>query len=154
MARGISQPESSIQTWEEGVQRACVAPAVGWALLAMQMPRPTLIQRYALPLIARSSVDLLAQAQTGSGKTLAFVIPILSRLLANPPVARPFFPGQMAQASPVALRLSPTRGLAIQTSKNTSDLLQHAGSSMTVLTMYGGESLSVQVKPIERQGLP
>merc|ERR1712032_774548 len=39
----------------------------------------------------------------------------------------------------------------MQTSKNTSDLLQHAGSDLTVLTMYGGETLSLQVRPIERQ---
>lgn len=41
----------------------------------------------------------------------------------------------------------------MQTSNNTLDLLQHAGSSMTVLTMYGGETLSLQVKPIERQNM-
>jgi len=148
---GMQQAEAPIQTWEEGLVRGCIAPAVGQALVLMQLQRPTLIQRYALPLIARTEIDVLAQAQTGSGKTLAFVIPIVSRLLASPPTERPFFPGHMAQASPVALMLSPTRELAMQTSKNTSELLQHAGSSMTVLSMYGGETLSLQVKPIERQ---
>mmetsp|Transcript_59258 Transcript_59258/g.190653 ORF Transcript_59258/g.190653 Transcript_59258/m.190653 type:complete len:867 (-) Transcript_59258:86-2686(-) len=151
--RGLGQPDGPIQSWEEGVARGCIAPQVAQALWMMQMQRPTLIQRFALPLIARSNCDVLAQAQTGSGKTLAFVIPIISRLLASPPVARPFFPGQMAQASPVALMLSPTRELAIQTAKNTSDLLQQAGSSMTVLTMYGGETLSQQIKPIEKQNM-
>jgi len=96
-------------------------------------------------------MDLLAQAQTGSGKTLAFVIPIISRLLMTPPVSRPFFPGPMAQASPIALMLSPTRELAIQTAKNVSELIKHAGGSLSVITMYGGETISQQLKPIEKQ---
>lgn len=81
---------------------------------------------------------------------MAFVIPVLSRLLSQPRVDRPFFPGAMAQASPLALMLSPTRELAIQTSKNVTDLLQAAGSDLKTMTMYGGEALSFQVKPIER----
>jgi len=119
----------------------------------MMMERPTLIQRFALPLIANPGVDVLAQAQTGSGKTLAFVIPLVSRLVASPPIPRPYFQGQMAQASPVSLMLSPTRELAIQTSKNVSDLLRAAGSPLTVLTMYGGETLSMQCAPIERHNM-
>lgn len=148
---GLSQFDGPLQTWEEGVARGCIFPTVCQALYSMQLQRPTLIQRFALPLIARTDNDLLAQAQTGSGKTFAFVIPIVSRLLANPPVARPFFPGAMAQASPIALLLSPTRELAIQTSQNVSLLFQHAQSTMTVMPLYGGETLSVQVRPIEKQ---
>lgn len=148
---GLSQFEGPIQTWEEAAARGCISPAVFQAVGAMQLQRPTLIQRYALPLICRINCDLLAQAQTGSGKTFAFVLPIVSRLLANPPVARPFFPGSMAQASPIALLMSPTRELAIQTCQVTAALLQHAQSSMTVMTLYGGETLSMQIKPIEKQ---
>jgi len=102
-------------------------------------------------LISDPNVDVLAQAQTGSGKTLAFVIPIISRLVANPPIQRPFFPGSHAQASPIALMLSPTRELAIQTSKNVQDLLQNTGSAFTVLCMYGGETISQQLAPIEKR---
>eukprot|EP00933_Yihiella_yeosuensis_P018413 TRINITY_DN15119_c2_g1_i3.p1 TRINITY_DN15119_c2_g1~~TRINITY_DN15119_c2_g1_i3.p1 ORF type:complete len:705 (+),score=142.67 TRINITY_DN15119_c2_g1_i3:48-2162(+) len=148
--RGLKEPSGPIRTWDEGVARSCVAPSVQKALLAMQMHKPTLIQRYALPLIANSSVDVLAQAQTGSGKTMAFVIPVVSRLLSNPPVDRPFFPGQMSQASPVALMLSPTRELAIQTANNVSSLFQHANSRMTTLTLYGGETMKQQLRPIEK----
>ncbi|CAE8719798.1 unnamed protein product, partial [Polarella glacialis] len=151
--RGVEKPDGPIQTWDEGVSRGCVAPMAQQALHEMKMHRPTLIQRFALPLIANSSRDLLAQAQTGSGKTMAFVIPIVSRLLMSPPVDRPFFPGAMSQASPVALLLSPTRELAIQTAKNVSDLLHHAGSKMTTLTLYGGETLKQQIKPIETKNM-
>ncbi|CAE8600255.1 unnamed protein product, partial [Polarella glacialis] len=151
--RGVEKPDGPIQTWDEGVSRGCVAPMAQQALHEMKMHRPTLIQRFALPLIANSSRDLLAQAQTGSGKTMAFVIPIVSRLLMSPPVDRPFFPGAMSQASPVALLLSPTRELAIQTAKHVSDLLHHAGSKMTTLTLYGGETLKQQIKPIETKNM-
>lgn len=150
---GLNQFEGPIQSWEEGVARGCIAPAICQALTAMQLQRPTLIQRYALPLIGRTSCDLLAQAQTGSGKTLAFVIPIVSRLVMQPPVQRPFFPGPMAQASPVALMLSPTRELAIQTSQNVSNLLQYAGSQMTVFTLYGGETITYQLKGIDKHNI-
>mmetsp|Transcript_8567 Transcript_8567/g.13947 ORF Transcript_8567/g.13947 Transcript_8567/m.13947 type:complete len:689 (+) Transcript_8567:1-2067(+) len=150
---GAIQNASPMLTWDEGVSRGCVAPAVRQALGLMMMERPTLIQRFALPLIANPGVDVLAQAQTGSGKTLAFVIPLVSRLVASPPIPRPYFQGQMAQASPVSLMLSPTRELAIQTSKNVSDLLRAAGSPLTVLTMYGGETLSMQCAPIERHNM-
>jgi len=149
--QGLAQPDRPLDSWEDGVARGCVAPVIAQALVGMNLHRPLLIQRYAIPLIGRSHIDLLAQAQTGSGKTLAFVIPIVSRLVTNPPVARPFFPGPHAQASPIALMLSPTRELAIQTSKNVSDLLMHAGSSYTTMTMYGGETLATQLRPIEKQ---
>jgi len=150
---GMSNFEGPIQTWEEGVARGFVAPVICQALLAMQMQRPTLIQRYALPLVGKIGCDLLAQAQTGSGKTLAFVIPIVSRLVSQPLVQRPFFPGTSAQASPIAVMLSPTRELAIQTSQNTSALLQAAGSQMITMTMYGGESITHQLKPIDKQNI-
>lgn len=119
----------------------------------MGLEKPTLIQRFSLPLIADPAIDVLAQAQTGSGKTLAFVIPMISRLCANPPVPRPFFSGSMAQASPVLLMLSPTRELAIQTAKTVKDLLQHAGSSYAVLCMYGGETISQQCAPIDKHNM-
>jgi len=151
--QGLHEPGGPIFTWDEGVARGCVAPAVRQALAFRMMDRPTLIQRFALPLLAKTHLDVLAQAQTGSGKTLAFVIPIVSRLLMNPPVQRPYFAGSHAQASPVALLMSPTRELAIQTSKNVSELLQQAGSSMTVLTMYGGETLGIQCKPIDSRNI-
>eukprot|EP00747_Dinoflagellata_sp_TGD_P021202 gnl/TRDRNA2_/TRDRNA2_128346_c2_seq1.p1 gnl/TRDRNA2_/TRDRNA2_128346_c2~~gnl/TRDRNA2_/TRDRNA2_128346_c2_seq1.p1 ORF type:complete len:387 (-),score=60.41 gnl/TRDRNA2_/TRDRNA2_128346_c2_seq1:145-1221(-) len=57
----------------------------------------------------------------------------------------------MAQASPIALMLSPTRELAIQTSKNVSMLLEHAGSSLKTLCMYGGEALAFQLRPAEKE---
>lgn len=148
--RGVPDFQGPIYTWEEGTMRGCVAPAVAQALVNMQMPWPTLIQRYSLPLVARGDMDLIAQAQTGSGKTLAFVIPIASRLVMMPPVPRPFFPGPKAQASPIALLLSPTRELAIQTSKNVSTLLEFAGCGLNVLTLYGGEPISHQTRPIEK----
>jgi superfamily II DNA/RNA helicase len=44
---------------------------------------PTQIQTETIPVILQNS-DLIAVAQTGSGKTLAYLLPILTRLQANP----------------------------------------------------------------------
>lgn len=148
--RGARGPVTPVYAWDEAVSRGMMPPAVRQGLSTLMLEKPTLIQRYSLPLIADAAADVLAQAQTGSGKTLAFVIPIISRLLINPPVQRPFFPGAHAQASPIALMLSPTRELAIQTAKIAKDLLEHCGSNFTVLCMYGGETLGVQCAPIEK----
>merc|ERR1712151_737815 len=145
--------EGPVNTWEDGISRGHVALAVAQGLVQMNMIKPLLIQRFSIPLIARKNCDLLAQAQTGSGKTMAFVIPIASRLVNNPPGARPYFPGRSAQASPIALMLSPTRELAIQTNDNVKKLLSFAGSKLTTLTMYGGETIAVQLRPIEKQNM-
>lgn len=148
--RGARGPVTPVYAWDEGVSRGILAPAVRQGLAQMNLEKPTLIQRYSLPLVMDPAADLLAQAQTGSGKTLAFVIPIISRMVANPPVQRPFFPGQMAQASPTTLMLSPTRELAIQTSKIVQELLQQSASEYTVLVLYGGETISVQCAAINK----
>lgn len=148
---GVTGTITPVYTWDDAVTRGILCPPLRTALGIMELEKPTLIQRFTLPLIAKSGVDMLAQAQTGSGKTLAFSIPIVSRLVANPPVPRPFFPGNLAQASPIALMLSPTRELAIQTSKTVKDLLLHAGGNFTVLCLYGGETISVQTACIEKQ---
>src|SRR5881396_2435339 len=63
---------------------------------------PTPIQREAIPAILGGR-DVIGTAQTGSGKTAAFLLPILQRLMKQPP-------GRTR-----ALVLSPTRELAAQT---------------------------------------
>merc|ERR1740130_1592315 len=83
---GVNGTITPVYTWDDAVARGILCPPVRTALGIMTLEKPTLIQRFTLPLIAKAGVDMLAQAQTGSGKTLAFAIPIVSRLVANPPV--------------------------------------------------------------------
>ncbi len=65
------------------------------------------IQAKVMPIILEGK-DVLASAKTGSGKTLAFVLPIVQKLLNNPPAD----PNQ--GNGPRVLILCPTRELATQ----------------------------------------
>lgn len=60
---------------------------------------------------------------TPLGKTLAFLLPIIGRLLADPPIVRMFFPGKHAVAYPTALVLAPTRELAAQIQESALKIL-------------------------------
>jgi len=142
---GLPEPISS---WQDAVARKYMSADIMQKLQAAGLERPTLIQRHALPIIAHEfgKYDLIASAQTGSGKTFAFVIPTVSRLMLQGAIPRPFFPGPMAQGSPLVLMLSPTRELAIQTSKEIQVLTK--GTSFVSQVVYGGESLKLQVQKI------
>src|SRR5665648_377234 len=61
---------------------------------------PSAIQAATIPPLLDGR-DVVGLAQTGTGKTAAFALPILSRL-------------DMAQKTPQALVLAPTRELALQ----------------------------------------
>merc|ERR1719183_3322978 len=114
--------------------------------MAAGLKRPTLIQRHAVPIIGHKNghYDMIASSQTGSGKTFAFVIPTVARMIIDGANPRPFFPGSMAQASPLVLVLSPTRELAMQTNKEIEVLTK--GTNLISLCIYGGESLKFQVQ--------
>jgi ATP-dependent RNA helicase DDX3X len=138
----------AISTWDDCIERKIFNEKLKETMLAEGMAKPTLIQRYAIPVIAdKGRPDVVALAQTGSGKTFAFVIPCVSNLLMQGPVMRPWFPGNMAQSSPLCLMLSPTRELAIQTEKEIQSLIK--GSVLKCLVMYGGETISVQLKVVK-----
>src|SRR5437867_10397557 len=77
-------------------------PALVKAVDAIGYEAPTPIQREAIPPILAGR-DVIGTAQTGSGKTAAFLLPILQRLMKQPP-------GRTR-----ALVLSPTRELTAQT---------------------------------------
>jgi ATP-dependent RNA helicase DeaD len=105
------------------------------ALAAVGYETPSPIQAQTIPLLLSGS-DLLGQAQTGTGKTAAFALPILSRI-------------DLAQASPQALVLVPTRELAIQ----VAEAFQRYAARLQgfrVLPIYGGQSYVPQLKGLKR----
>lgn len=140
---GLPEPISS---WQEACERKYLNESLAGKLRAAGLERPTPIQRHALPVIAHEfgKYDLIASAQTGSGKTFAFVIPTIARLVLQGAIPRPYFPGTMAQGSPLLLMLSPTRELAMQTSKEIEVLTK--GTKLVSMCIYGGESQKLQIQ--------
>ncbi|CAK0828453.1 unnamed protein product [Prorocentrum cordatum] len=139
-----------IASWQDATDRRYLDQALAGKLQAAGLERPTLIQRHALPIISHQSgrYDLIASAQTGSGKTFAFVIPSVARLILQGAISRPFFAGPHAQGSPLLLLLSPTRELAVQTSKEAE--VMTSGTKLVTNCVYGGESTKTQVDKITR----
>ncbi|MDR1241386.1 MAG: DEAD/DEAH box helicase [Deltaproteobacteria bacterium] len=105
----------------------------GVADLGFEEPSP--IQAVAIPLVLAGR-DMVGQAQTGTGKTAAFGLPVLERL--NPR-------GKKVQA----LVLCPTRELAVQVAEEVSLLAAHL-RGISVLPVYGGQSLDRQLRALER----
>lgn len=71
----------------------------------MGFPRPTPIQRAAIPSLISEDRDMFLQAQTGSGKTLAYLLPVFQRLMSE----------KLDRTSGLfAIILAPTRELSTQ----------------------------------------
>ncbi|XP_078434973.1 putative DEAD-box ATP-dependent RNA helicase 29 isoform X2 [Wolffia australiana] len=97
---------------------------------------PTPIQRKTMPLIL-SGADVVAMARTGSGKTAAFLVPMLEKLKRHAP-----------EAGVRALILSPTRDLALQTLKFTTELGKHTDLRTSLLV--GGDSMESQFEELSQ----
>lgn len=138
-----------IKSWQDAVNKGLLNKSLMEKLQAAGLKRPTLIQRHSLPIVGAEfgKYDLIALAQTGSGKTFAFVIPTVARLILQGAMPRPFFPGK-SPGCPLMLVLSPTRELAMQTSKEIEVLAQ--GSGLQNVCVYGGESLKFQLTRVEK----
>ncbi|MCZ7584230.1 MAG: DEAD/DEAH box helicase [Deltaproteobacteria bacterium] len=92
----------------------------------------TPIQRQALPILLEGG-DLMGQAQTGTGKTATFLLAIFAGILRE---------GGHGERDPLALILSPTRELAIQTHKEAQLLGKHTGLRAGIY--YGGKDYRKQ----------
>jgi len=97
--------------------------------------KPTAIQEKAIP-IALKGNDVLGLAQTGTGKTAAYAIPILDLLLKS-------------KKSSVLI-LIPTRELAKQVLDVVHSLLGFK-SSISSISLIGGESMSKQLSQLKRK---
>lgn len=109
------------------------------ALASSGITDPTPIQQLTVA-DAIAGRDVLGRGRTGSGKTLAFVLPVLTRLAADP--------ARRKQGKPRALILAPTRELAQQIETVVQDLGPRLGLRST--TIYGGVRQGYQVQALER----
>ena len=96
---------------------------------------PTPIQRKVIR-ICMAGRDCVAMARTGSGKTAAFLIPMLERLHEH-----------NAAFGARGVILSPTRELALQTSKFATELGHFTNLRSVLIT--GGESLDEQFAALQ-----
>ena len=94
---------------------------------------PTPIQAASIPLLM-TGIDALGKAQTGTGKTAAFSLPLLNKL-------------NLTQRKPQAIVMAPTRELAIQVAAEIK-LLGKKIQGLTVLEIYGGASISDQIRAL------
>jgi superfamily II DNA/RNA helicase len=90
---------------------------------SMNFKTATPVQEIAIPLVLAGR-DILASAQTGTGKTAAFLLPILSKIEADP------------QPGIQCLIIVPTRELALQIDQNLQGLAYFTGVSS--MAIYGG----------------
>ncbi|CAG9532886.1 unnamed protein product [Cercopithifilaria johnstoni] len=100
--------------------------------------KPTPVQKYSIPTLLNCR-DLMSCAQTGSGKTAAFLVPLINHIILNESTAMRM--PQVMNTSrhtvfPVALILSPTRELAMQTYKEALKFAYR--TNVTSAVLYGG----------------
>jgi len=100
---------------------------------------PTQGQAEVIPKVIDNK-DVLVCAETGSGKTLAYLLPLFTALLENEKL--------LAQASPYALILLPTRELADQVYKVCQQLAE--SSPVKPLLISGGQEFRYQAAQLRR----
>src|SRR4029077_2207987 len=104
-------------------------PSILRALRELGFPRPTPIQKDAIP-PGVAGRDVLAYAMTGSGKTAAFVLPIVQRLMTK------------RRGVTRALVLTPTRELAAQIDAHLGELAVH--TPVRSAAVFGGVGMGPQ----------
>jgi ATP-dependent RNA helicase DeaD len=114
-----------------------LSDALVTAVTALGYEEPTPVQRETIPLLL-SGRDMLAQAATGTGKTAAFALPMLHLLSQDT--------GHRRRTR--GLILVPTRELAMQVAEAIHKYAR--GSGIAVVPVYGGASISQQVRALER----
>ena len=104
------------------------------ALYAKGFENPTPIQAQTIPIILKSKIDLIGQAQTGTGKTAAFGLPIIELISEK---------NKKVQA----LILAPTRELSIQIAEELNTL--KGKKKINIIPIYGGQSIDIQLKKLK-----
>ncbi|KAF2860563.1 DEAD-domain-containing protein [Piedraia hortae CBS 480.64] len=128
---GVLEEEKDAETDVSAWKSLQLSPDSLAAVARLQFPKPTPIQKAAIPEILAGH-DVVGKASTGSGKTLAYGIPILERFLEN------------GKKQSLALILSPTRELAQQISKHLKALCASMPNGPGIATLTGGMSIQKQ----------
>lgn len=116
---------------------ACYPEYILSAVQSAGFNEPTPIQCQGWPM-ALSGRDMIGIAQTGSGKTLAFILPAIVHINAQPLLSR--------GDGPIALVLSPTRELAMQTLNECNKF--GTSSKLKCTCIYGGVPKYQQAKDL------
>ncbi|MGE3548232.1 MAG: DEAD/DEAH box helicase, partial [Kofleriaceae bacterium] len=104
-------------------------PDVKLALDEMGYFAPTPVQTAVYKPVSEGK-DLMVQSRTGTGKTTAFGLPTISKIV---PTHR----------QPQALILCPTRELALQVTRELTQIGKHRG--IAIETLYGGAPIGKQI---------
>lgn len=96
----------------------------------------TEIQERSIPVLISGTKDFIGLAQTGTGKTAAFGLPLIQLI-------------KTANKYPQALVVCPTRELCMQI-VNEINLFKKHVSGLQVLAVYGGTSISMQIRDLKR----
>uniref|UniRef100_A0A914Q931 Probable ATP-dependent RNA helicase DDX46 n=1 Tax=Panagrolaimus davidi TaxID=227884 RepID=A0A914Q931_9BILA len=108
-------------------------------LQKLDYTKPTPIQSQAIPAIL-SGRDVIGIAKTGSGKTLAFLLPMFRHILDQDPLDD--------MDGPIALIMSPTRELALQTWREAKKFA--TPMNLEVVCVYGGVGISEQIADLKK----
>jgi len=103
---------------------------------ALGFVNPTTIQEKAIPILLSGTTDMIGLAQTGTGKTAAFGLPLLQLV-------------DEKQRNAQALVICPTRELCMQIVTEI-ELFKKFMPGMNVVAVYGGTSISMQIRDIRR----
>jgi ATP-dependent RNA helicase DeaD len=103
---------------------------------ALGFVNPTTIQEKAIPILLSGTTDMIGLAQTGTGKTAAFGLPLLQLV-------------DEKQRNAQALVICPTRELCMQIVTEV-ELFKKFMPGMNVVAVYGGTSISMQIRDIKR----
>ena len=106
------------------------------SIAALGFETPTAIQEKAIPVLLSGTKDFIGLAQTGTGKTAAFGLPLLQLISAT-------------DKYPQALVVCPTRELCMQI-VNEIELFKKQVRGISVVAVYGGTSIGLQIKDIKR----
>lgn len=133
----MTSAETEQQTDEQAVTFADLGlgQKVLKALADVGYESPSAIQEQTIPHLLAGR-DVMGLAQTGTGKTAAFALPVLDRL-------------DLAQKTPQALVLAPTRELALQVCEAFERYAAQT-RGVHVLPVYGGQGYGVQLSALRR----
>lgn len=112
-----------------------VAPWLIASLSAMEIKRPTGIQKGCIPKILEGQ-DVIGGSRTGSGKTVAFAVPILQKWAEDP-------------VGIYAVILTPTRELALQIFEQIKAI--SAPQSLKPVLVVGGTEMRAQALELARR---